>query len=338
LSGTLTYDITAWSLPFVYGFDAYQVDDKIDLIEYNTPSIAVEKSTQMPYSFLLDWTSIKDAKFLCMALDKGFKVNYSTKSFTYGGSTYCAGTLIINRIDNDGNNFPNGLLKIADSMNRKLVPVFSGSSISTIDLGSQKIKFLTKPRVAMLAGPDISTLNFGELWYFFEQELDYPIDIIEKRWISNVNLSDYDVLLLASGNYSDLENEKGFMKVDDWVKSGGNLILIEKAINGFIGKEKFSLVRDEPDGENLDKKEPTLFPFEDNERENLKKSIRGSIIKMEIDNSHPLAYGYDKNYYTLKNHNESYKFLKDGWQVFKGWLEHWIYHFFEYGCCGICRF
>jgi len=36
---------------------------------------------------------------------------------------------------------------------------------------------------------------------------------------------------------------------------------------------------------------------------------------MEIDNSLPLAYGYDKNYYTLKNQNESYKFLEDGWNI-----------------------
>ena len=36
---------------------------------------------------------------------------------------------------------------------------------------------------------------------------------------------------------------------------------------------------------------------------------------MEMDNTHPLAFGYDTHYFTLKNNNSSYKFLKEGWNV-----------------------
>jgi len=34
-----------------------------------------------------------------------------------------------------------------------------------------------------------------------------------------------------------------------------------------------------------------------------------------MDQTHPLAYGYDNEYYTLKNNSTSYKFLDDGWNV-----------------------
>ena len=124
-------------------------------------------------------------------------------------------------------------------MNRNLIPIHSGSAISSIDLGSHKINFLKKPKIAMLAGDGISTLNFGELWYYFEQEINHPIDIINKQTMSNVNLGEYDVLLLASGKYKNLQSEEGFNKIDGWVKKGGNLILIEKAIDGFLGEKKF---------------------------------------------------------------------------------------------------
>lgn len=79
-----------------------------------------------------------------------------------------------------------------------------------------------------------------------------------------------------------------------------------------VGLEKNE--KDEND-EDEEEPEPVLYPFADSERENLKKYIKGGIIKMEIDNSHPLAFGYDKYYFTLKNNNNSYKFPKDGWNV-----------------------
>ena len=319
LIDTLTYDITAWSLPFVYGLDAYQAQEHIDLSDYNPVTYSVKKSDEKPYAYLLNWTSIKDARFLSTILNKGMKVNFSTKSFPYDGMNFSAGTLIITRVDNEKtiNNYDDELLKIANKLNRNLIPVFSGSAISSLDLGSSKISFLKKPKIAMIAGDDISTLNFGELWYFFEQDINFPIDIISKNTMRDVDLDEYDVLLLASGRYNSLQNDEGFQKIESWVKDRGSLILFGDAIKGFIGEEKFGLEKNkkDEDEEEEEKSEPVLYPFADSERENLKKYIKGGIIKMEIDNSHPLAFGYDKYYFTLKNNNNSYKFLEDGWNV-----------------------
>ena len=40
-----------------------------------------------------------------------------------------------------------------------------------------------------------------------------------------------------------------------------------------------------------------------------------AIIKVEIDHTHPMAYGYEDHYYTLKNNSNSYNYLKEGWNV-----------------------
>ena len=34
-----------------------------------------------------------------------------------------------------------------------------------------------------------------------------------------------------------------------------------------------------------------------------------------MDNSHPLAFGYGNNYYSLKLGSDIYEFMKDGWNV-----------------------
>ena len=45
-------------------------------------------------------------------------------------------------------------------------------------------------------------------------------------------------------------------------------------------------------------------------------SVPGSIYKVELDNSHPLAFGYPDHYYTLKQDDNVYEFIKEeGWNV-----------------------
>jgi hypothetical protein len=59
-----------------------------------------------------------------------------------------------------------------------------------------------------------------------------------------------------------------------------------------------------------------LKRYENRERDFLPGFIPGSIYKVELDNSHPLAFGYDNFYYTLKQDDNIYEFFKDGsWNV-----------------------
>jgi len=58
-----------------------------------------------------------------------------------------------------------------------------------------------------------------------------------------------------------------------------------------------------------------LRKFEDRERDGIPNMTPGSIYKVEMDNSHPLAFGYPNYYYTLKMDDNVYEFIKDGWNV-----------------------
>jgi hypothetical protein len=39
------------------------------------------------------------------------------------------------------------------------------------DMGSSKVKFLKKPKVALFTGQGVSSYAAGEIWHFFEQDL-----------------------------------------------------------------------------------------------------------------------------------------------------------------------
>lgn len=316
LVDTLTYDITAWSLPYVYGLEAFESSSKIELSDYKPVTVDKHDEVELPYAYLLNWSSLIDAEFLAKAMKMGIKTTYFTEKITYNGKQYNEGSLVINRFDNEKSvpGFHSKINKLAAELNRDLVPLKSGASIQKIDLGSSKIRFLKKPKIALAAGEGISTYNFGEIWHFFEQEIKQPVDIIDKKRLARLDLDDYDVIVFASGGYSEFSSENGFKKLDTWIKKGGKLILFEYAINSFIGEEKFSLEKMEEDEED-EKEDPILYPYADSERENLKKYIQGGIIKLEIDPTHPLAYGYGKEYHTLKNNSSSFKYLEDGWNV-----------------------
>jgi hypothetical protein len=317
LEDTLTYDISAWSLPYAYGVEGYETDAKIDLVEYR-PILHESTSLQKkPYAYLLNWTSIRDAEFLAQAQRLGIKVNYFTKNFTYSETAFNAGTLVINRVDNEKQvrDFHTKITALAAELNRNLIPVHSGAAIDQIDLGSNKIRFMKKPKTALIAGKGISTLNFGEIWYFFEQEIKVPLDIIEREMVSRIDLDNYDVIVLAAGAYGDLSGEDSFDKIDGWIKKGGKIILFENAIDSFLGENKFSLKKMKKGDVDEDEEDPVLFPYNDSERERLKKYIQGGIIQLEIDGTHPLGYGYEQEYHTLKNRSTSYRYLEGGWNV-----------------------
>ena len=81
------------------------------------------------------------------------------------------------------------------------------------------------------------------------------------------------------------------------------------------------LKKDDDEKDAKDKKEEPkpayadLKIFEESEHDGIKSNIAGAIYKLDIDNSHPLAFGYPNYYFTLKQDDKMYEFLKDGWNV-----------------------
>ena len=57
--------------------------------------------------------------------------------------------------------------------------------------------------------------------------------------------------------------------------------------------------------------------FEDISRNNIQNYLAGAIFKVKIDETHPLAFGYNKEYYSLKTSTSTYELLDNGYNVGK---------------------
>ena len=54
------------------------------------------------------------------------------------------------------------------------------------DFGSDNVHPLKAPKVALLTGEGISSNAAGEIWHFFEKQLNYPITLINANDFSRV--------------------------------------------------------------------------------------------------------------------------------------------------------
>lgn len=143
---------------------------------------------------------------------------------------------------------------------------------------------------------------------FFEQQLHFPVTSIGTDYFRNIDLNKLDVLILPSGYYSDLLGEDEIEDLTSWVKNGGKVIAIGNAVAHFAGKEGFDLKENKPATEKDTANSGNLIPYNQREREDIKNLITGSIIKTKVDNTHPMAFGYEDSYFSLKLSNDSFSF------------------------------
>src|SRR5690606_31662908 len=212
--------------------------------------------------------------------------------------------------------FDKTVTEIANEMGRELYASPTSYADNLTDFGSQYVHLIKNKKVAMLQGEGTSSLGYGALWHFFETQLKYPITSINTDNFGDIQWSDYEVLVMPDGNYKSILNENAFKTLESWIDRGGRVIAIGNAVSIFEGKEGFDLKKNGV--ENAETEKDTLgnmVPYAQREMESTKDFITGSIYKVKLDNTHPLAFGYGDFYYSLKLGSDSYKFLKDGYNV-----------------------
>ena len=317
LSDSLTYDITAWSLPYAYGMNAIASETLVpagseeDLVNYLHSKPPTDAGNENSYAFLTDWNSMKDARFLAELLKKDVRVRFANKPFRLEGKSYKRGSLIITRMDNKHNkDFYNTLMATAKKYTKYLSSTTTGFVEKGKDFGSNYVQMVPDIKIAVLGGDPTSTLRFGEVWHFFEQQLNYPITVLDADYLKNVMLSDYDVLILPGGNgYQKLMTDDMLKDLKEWVASGGRLIAMGRSIKHLGSENGFGIKQREQE---RDSSNISPQPFELTERERIKAEITGAIFKTKVDSTHPLAYGYSDAYFTLKLGNDTYEYLENG--------------------------
>lgn len=318
LSDSATYDITAWSLPYVYGVQTYAVKEKMVMGSYTHPKANAPVAASA-YGYLVSYGSFADAKLLAALLNEKIKVRFAERDFGYNGKTYTKGTLIILK---KGNEDKLALFAGIAARHQASVTEVSGGFVeSGFDFGSEKVHLVKKPNVVLLSGKGVNANAAGEVWHLFEQQLNYPLTLINAEEVDGGSLKNTDVLILPDGHYKFLQSKEAAADIKTWVQQGGKIIAFDNAAAQIARADwGFKSKKEEEDKKKDEKKEDKdayadLKRYENRERDWIVNNMPGAIYKVELDNSHPLAFGYGNNYFTLKLNDELYEFMKGGWNV-----------------------
>lgn len=309
LEDSLTYDLTAWTIPYAYGFETYSVKSlvatKADEDSYET--VLPEKD---PYAVLIRWEGFGAAQFLGQALQKGCRVRQARRELAFEGETYPTGTLVITKADNPRLSLTKEILPLAGNLDLSFVT--NGYSDNGVDMGSGAIALLKHPKVAIATEQGINAYSFGEMWHYFDRVLAYPFATLQVRQLNERTLADIDVLILPSGRYG--EAAKG---IQAFLNRGGRVIAIDRAIELFttpgergirtqLGQAFADQVNPGKQPNDVDQ------PYASKERAEIVNYTAGSIYPVKLDPTHPLAYGMGDTFYSLKRTNKAYPYLPQG--------------------------
>lgn len=291
------YDASAWTMAAAYGMPfsaAPTAKAGSQISEIKAPVFSFPEGKA--YAYLIDWSDYYAPKML-FDLQKagihGESIHRPFSSQTQDGKVdFPAGTLMI----------PMGFQKLkaeevsakikelAAKNAQKVYAVQTGLNLSGIDLGSNLVSAVQKPKVIMMVGLGINATEAGEIWNLLDQHFGMPITKVNMEQFGRVNLHNYTTLILPSGNYNALsEGQVNHLK--DWVNRGGTIISMK---NASLWLNRVGITKEEAVKLEKEEKEPAALPFGTRNDFEGAKEVGGSIYLAELDLTHPIAYGYHR--------------------------------------------
>lgn len=314
LVDSMTYDLTAWAIPYIYGVEAYATEARVEPGKAVAwPKVESKAPKKPAYAYAIRWDDFTAAQFLSKAFQQGLRVRYTEQPIQVKGEKFKEGTLLVLKGDNRYvQGFGDKVRAIASEFHIKAYPIASGLVDAGKDFGSSSVKMIKKPKVAIVSGEGVSATSYGEIWHYFEQQLKYPVSSINGEDLSRSDLSAFNVLVLPSGSYQAYKNT-----IMDFARQGGKVIAYDRAVRLFEDNNtalKRGLDSDPSSGKSG--KEDLLKTYGDRQRERISNGVEGSIFKVDLDTTHPLAFGLPNPFYLVKRNSRVYPYLPaGGWNV-----------------------
>jgi hypothetical protein len=233
----------------------------------------------------------------------------------FGDVVVEAGGLIVSKGDNSSiSDFENTVANLV-KIKSDYTYLTSGFSVNARDLGGENFTLIQAPKILLLSGKGVNPTDFGAVWHYLDEVIQYPTSIVDVANITSVNWNEYNTLILADGNYNFSDDFK--KQLEDWIIKGGKVIAMNEALKQFEGDSGYALSVYASDEEKTTSEKETkekelnsrLLDFHNLERRLISSSIPGAIIENNIDVTHPLAFGLGENYFSLKTDARRYSLL-----------------------------
>jgi len=288
-----TFDLTGWTLPYLMGVDAVKVDLPFEARLEPVPKadLPLGRATGSAKTYILDHNVLDSYRAVNRLLKEGAGVAWATRSFTSGGKKYPAGAIIVS-----GSGIEKKVQSLAKEFN---LQIQAGSSPGGL--------LPLKPLRLGLYKPWIANMDEGwTRWIFDNWEFPYTT-LYDSEIRSGRLIQKYDVIVLTNVSSSRIVNghaeglvppqyeggigSHGLTALLQFVRDGGTLIALNASCQLPLDHFKVPL-RD------VSRSFPSTEFF-----------CPSAILKVNVDNTHPIAYGMEETANILSYGSPVFDFL-----------------------------
>jgi len=230
------YDVTAWSLPILYGVEAYWSEDAFD------PSAAAHLDPELQitspapagrpaYGYLFGPESFGSMRLLAQLLREKFNTVVATEPFAVAGRNFPRGSVLV-RTERNPANLHERIAALAAESGVALTPLAGARVDAGPDFGEDPFVELLPPSIAVVTDDPTDERAYGATWFTLEERLGLPFTALKIDQLKRADLRRYDVIVLphgAPGDYQEMLGESGIARLRRWAEDGGTLILIKGA-------------------------------------------------------------------------------------------------------------
>ncbi|WP_068854537.1 M14 family zinc carboxypeptidase [Stenotrophomonas rhizophila] len=307
IKGDVFYGSTSYAIAPAYGVAFAGSRSRVDGGERITslPSARGGVSGgQAGYAYVFDWRDYNASRALYALQAKGVLTRAAFQPFTAatasGEQAFARGSVVVPVA---GQTLAGAALlaavdEAARSSGVQVHALASGQSRSGIDLGSDSVKSLRRPAVALVMGEGVSATEIGSAWFLLDQQVQLPASKLDPAQLGKVNLDRYTTIVLAGGTYSGVD-ATAVAALKRWINAGGSLVTYGSAAKWAI-EQKLS---DEVLGAEEKEPEGARRAFGDQRDIAAIERVSGNILSADVDTSHPLGFGLPRTQLAINKEN-----------------------------------
>ncbi len=299
------YDVTAWSQSLLWDVEVLTSDRPTGgagmIVAADRPSVANTTLPPARVAYLIPWGTAAAAT-VTEALADGIRVRSGGGEFVLGDRSYAVGTAIVRTTEN-GSDLAERLGAIAAKHGAEVVPIDDSYVREGMSLGSGRVRALREPRVLLVYDRPGSTYSVGWARYVLERRYGQRTTVVRASRLGRVTLSDFDVVIFPSGNYSDAVGSRLVQRLQNWMRDGGTLITLGESTR-WATREEVGLLAtkaerrggraegtDAPSHDTPDQPIDFLDAIVPNDEG--PESVPGVILRVHLNTEHWLASGTD---------------------------------------------
>ncbi|MDH3621224.1 MAG: peptidase, partial [Gammaproteobacteria bacterium] len=182
---------------------------------------------------------------------------------------------------------------------RSLVSGRSVTGTAGVDVGGPSFRPVKQSNALLVVGRGINLYDAGEVWHLLDYRMDMPLTLRDRDRLADIDWSKYTHIIFPAGEYE--EYEPSFAdRLRLWVAEGGTLIGMRSAAP-WVRATTLDWVDPESDEaleavleEETDEAPVERLPYASKRSKEADEVVGGAIFAADLDNTHPLGFGYDR--------------------------------------------